>query len=124
MWQSGRGEYWLHALNHIIIPQRSSLWALPLCCWSLVSAVHTRELWPMILAGLLTGLMPQVQTHAFVAVAQWAVVFCLIRLELSWEYVSRWAAFGAVANFLALPQVIPYVARVTKTHGFLKINVI
>jgi hypothetical protein len=41
----------------------------------------------MVLAGTLTGLMPQVQVHSFVAVAQWSIVFCLLNVELSQDYV-------------------------------------
>jgi hypothetical protein len=105
----------------IIVPQRNSLWGMSLCVWSLhalVVGVHNSDLKMMVFAGVLAGLMPQVQGHAFVAIAQWSVLFFLVsRMRDFWN----WTAFGVVANVLGVPQVIPYLRRFAKAN-FDRIN--
>ncbi|KAH0787073.1 hypothetical protein GPJ56_009071 [Histomonas meleagridis] len=130
-WGNGQMEYWFHPIMHIIIPQRSALWSLPLCFWiilMLALAVEHHDLKMFILAGIFTGFLPQLQVHSFVAIAQYAVFLCLItfpfksRIKFKKAFI-QWAIYGIVANVIAFPQLIPFFGRVNKQKkSFLRIN--
>ncbi|KAK8860643.1 hypothetical protein M9Y10_012308 [Tritrichomonas musculus] len=81
MWGENKEEYWFHPITHIILPQRGSLWSMPLCYWAMLCLIFGSRLNDgkfMILAGILTGLTPQVQVHSFVALVQWSISYCLM----------------------------------------------
>jgi len=117
-WSDSQQEFWLQTIMHIIVPQRSALFAIPLCYWAIMSlllSVHKCSLKMMVLAGLLVGLTPQVQAHAFVAMAQWSIVFCLVSFSWNGEWKKeffRWVIFALLANLIALPQLSPFFGRV------------
>jgi hypothetical protein len=135
-WGRDRYEYWFHPLMHVLVPQRASLWSMPLCYWALLLLVHAVEHgeWRLfLLAGLLAGLAPLVQVHSFVALAQWSLAFCALKFPFAalrsrswrdvWGYAWRWAVFGAAACALALPQLAPFLGRLaTARSQFLQIN--
>jgi hypothetical protein len=74
-----------------------------------------------VLAGILTGMMPQVQIHSFVAIAQYSIALCLLTFRP--QHLWKWAVYGLIANALALPQVVPFFQRVsTSRRDFLQIN--
>jgi hypothetical protein len=131
-WGRDQFEYWFHPLMHILVPQRASLWSMPLCYWTLlllIYGVENREWRLFIVAGILTGFTPLVQVHSFVALAQWSIAFCLVKFpfrggfaQIS-QYIGRWALFGFIANCLALPQFYPYFNRLgTARSQFLQVN--
>jgi hypothetical protein len=109
-------EFWLQTVMHIIVPQRNSLWGMSLCVWSLdslVVGVQKCGLRMIVFDGVLVGLTPQVRGHAFVAIAEWSVLFFLVcRMRNFWN----WAAFGVVANVLTVLQIVPYLRRVAKVN--------
>jgi hypothetical protein len=128
-WGNGRYEYWLHPLMHILVPQRASLWSMPLCYWTillLIHAVEHRDWRLFLLAGILTGLTPLVQVHSFVALAQWSLTFFLVKFPFkkpNVRYISLWAVFGITANALALPQFAPFRHRLSASRSqFLQFN--
>jgi len=130
-WGNDQYEYWFHPIMHVLIPQRASLWSMPLCYWTLMCLIYgirTKEWEFFALAGIYTGITPLVQAHSFVGMAQWAVIYAILtfpwkRKEYWVEYIKLWAIFGVVANALALPQFIPYMNRVkTKNDEFVAFN--
>lgn len=127
-WCRDRFEYWFHPLMHIIIPQRAALWSFPLCFWSylcLILGVKLNSFKMMALAGILTGLMPQVQLHSYVSIAQWSIIYCILNIRKKgfWRYFWQWALFGFIAVAVALPQCESYFKKVNSDHGsFLKIK--
>jgi hypothetical protein len=123
-WGRNRSEYWFHPLMHVLVPQRASLWSMPLCYWALLALVRAVESgdWRVFaLAGIFVGFMPLVQIHSFVAVAQWSICFCLLKFpfpslfrkefDVVIGYIVKWGVFGIVANAMALPQFVPYANR-------------
>lgn len=149
IWDGGREEYWFHPITHIMLPQRASLWSMPLCYWTillLLIASRDHDYTIMILAGILTGLTPQVQAHSFIALVQWSVTFCFIRFvsdlyirftdktkkshdrlsiikNLVSDYIKLWGIYGLLSVAIALPQVVPYLGRVeTSENSFFQFN--
>lgn len=130
-WGNGQEEYWFHPIMHIIIPQRSAMWSLPLCVWTILClaiGLENHNYKMFILAGLLTGFMPQVQVHSFVAIAQYSIALCLITFPYhkrsKWKhYITIWAIYGIVANSIGFFQLIPYFHRTSKNRrSFININ--
>lgn len=135
-WGKNQFEYWFHPLMHILIPQRASLWSMPLCYWTILCLIHGIEksdFKMFILAGIYVGFMPLVQVHSYVAVAQWAIAYCLIHFpykklrEKRWKgvlkYVGKWAVFAVVANVMALPQLYPFMNRLSSAKSqFVQLN--
>lgn len=127
----GKNYFWFHPITHVLIPQRASLWAYPLLLWtytSLIISIIKKDFKLMALAGILTGVMPNVQLHAYVSVAQWSVLYCLVKLiEKEWrrfkQYFMIWSLYGAIAISLALPQMPLYLKRVNNaSYKFLDFN--
>ncbi|EAY06984.1 hypothetical protein TVAG_174530 [Trichomonas vaginalis G3] len=130
-WCNNNPQYWFHPLTHIIIPQRASLFVFPLIYWAYLSillAILKKNHKLMALAGLLTALMPQVQLHAYLSIAEWSILFCLLKLiEGEWKnfksYFIIWSVYGITAIPLAIPQILPYLKRVGELQGqFMQYN--
>lgn len=119
-WGNGQSEYWFHPIMHIIIPQRSAMWSLPLCVWTLLFlslGLQQKNRKFFALAGLMTGFLPQLQVHSYVAIAQYAIGLCIIAFPFNnknkWrEYIELWAMYAIIANIIAFPQLLPYLSRV------------
>jgi hypothetical protein len=122
-WGRNQYEYWFHPLMHVIVPQRASLWSLPLCCWTLFTLVHAADAkdWRLFaLAGVFTGFTPLVQIHSYVALAQWSICFWLVGAR---RQIVGWAVFASVANVMAIPQFTPYLGRLTAARDqFVRLN--
>ncbi|KAH0788048.1 hypothetical protein GPJ56_008030 [Histomonas meleagridis] len=118
-WGRNRYEYWFHPIFHILVPQRASLWSMPLCYWGILFLIHSVERFDwrfFLLSALYTGFTPLVQVHSYVSLAQYAIFLCI--LTFPWTHKSKmpkvialWALYAIVANVMAFPQLIPYVKR-------------
>lgn len=132
-WGGKEHAYWFHPLLHILIPQRSALFSMPLCYWTLyllATGVEHGDNRLMCLAGILTALCPQLQLHSYVGLAQWAIVFCLINFPYKnpeqWKkYFLLWACYGIIGISFGLPQFYPFIGRLSSSsargHGFVRI---
>ena len=130
-WPGQQYAYWFHCLFHVLIPQRASLFSMPLCYWTiylLIQGVTHKHRGLMFIAGILTGLTPLVQMHSYVALAQWAICYCALMFPYKkpkkWKQtILLWAIYAITANAIALPQFAPYMHRLTKSESsFLRID--
>lgn len=140
-WPGDIEAFWFHPIMHYLIPQRSALFGVPLCYWSihlLMLGVKSENFKFFFFAALLTGLTPQVQAHAYMSMAQWSIAFCITMFPFKTprkyiKYFLQWAVYGIFANVFALPQLPPFFQRVKsrrsvflsfdpiyKMHGFFK----
>jgi hypothetical protein len=78
-----------------------------------------------VLAGVLTGLLPQLQVHGYVAIAQYSISLAIVtinRRKLR-KAVRHWIVYAVIANVLAVPQLGPYFRRVSRAkREFIRIN--
>ena len=118
--------YWFHPLMHVLIPQRASLWSMPLCYWCilcLLKGMEEKNIDFFILAAIYVGITPLVQMHSYVALAQWAIVYAILNFPWKqpkcWlEHIKLWLTFALIANILAVPQFTPYLNRLSsKING-------
>eukprot|EP00299_Pterocystis_sp_00344_P008762 c3450_g1_i1.p1 GENE.c3450_g1_i1~~c3450_g1_i1.p1 ORF type:complete len:526 (-),score=108.25 c3450_g1_i1:1-1578(-) len=83
------------------------------------------------LAGILVGLLPQTQPHSFVSVGIIILTVAIIQtVQLlwtrSWKHrftihaVQNWITFGILAFALGIPQLLPFVHRVSHGSGFVR----
>lgn len=116
-WPMNIDEYWFQTVMHMLVPQRSSLFGIPLCFWSiLLLIIGQKKNDPKLffVAAILTGFTPQVQAHAYMSMAQWAVAFCLITFPYKGKWTSaikNWCIYGILANVMAFPQLPPFFKR-------------
>ncbi|EAY07249.1 hypothetical protein TVAG_240500 [Trichomonas vaginalis G3] len=130
-WTNDFDGYWFQTLMHLLLPQRSSLFAVPLCFWTiylLIHAVKLEDFRLMFLASLITGYMPQVQAHAYMAIAQWSITYAIITFPYltreKWKrFFFLWLLYGVVANAMAIPQLPPFFQRISIARkSFLQIE--
>ena len=132
-WGGKELGYWFHPIMHILVPQRASLFSMPLCYWTLYLLAYGVEYQDnklMYLAGIFTALCPQFQVHSYVGLAQWAIVFCALKFPYKqfslWKkYIIVWACYGFVGICFGLPQFYPFLGRLSdktaRASGFLNI---
>lgn len=130
-WPEHRNEYWFQPITQVLLPQRASLFSMPLCYWTilmLIIGVKKEKVRYFFCAAIYTGLMPLVQVHSYVAIAQWAIVYCFLTFPYKnrkqWKkFIMFWLVYGIVANLFSFPQLIPYISRVkeAKDH-FIRIQ--
>ena len=119
MWGNDIQEYWFHPIMHVLVPQRASLWSMPLCYWCLICLIIGIKFmkWKFfLLASLYVGITPLVQVHSYVSLAQWSIVYAAINFpwkdKSKWSiHILCWAIYGIVANVLAVPQFTPFLQR-------------
>lgn len=130
-WKGGREEYWFQTVMHILLPQRSALFGIPLCYWAILALIYAEKeenIKMTIVAALLVGFTPQVQAHAYMAMAQWSIAYCLVSFPWTdrskWTSAFlRWLTFGVLANVMAFPQLPPFFNRLEANKvDFLKLK--
>ncbi len=111
-----RGLYWPNVITDAFLPQRAILFGLAISlivftCFAIFwergaesEGSSARGWWPlMIFAGVLTGLLPIIHPHSFIAVGIAAA--CLFAFRPRWI----WLGFWIPAIGLAAPQLIALV---------------
>lgn len=118
---------WMQPLIHILIPQRSALFASPLVLTCLICLMKGVKRWDysyFALAGFCTAFLPQLQVHSFVAMAQFSIATCLIffpsKLEFRRTFIS-WLIYGTISCVIGLPLTFPYWVRENEnTSSFIR----
>ncbi|EAY21344.1 hypothetical protein TVAG_167190 [Trichomonas vaginalis G3] len=120
--------YTLQPLTQILIPQRSSLFSFPLVlgilmCFVKITQEKEINIRYIILAGLCTCTLPQLQVHSFVAIAQYSISLCLIFLfktkEKFWPYFFKWSLYGLISCSIGIPLTYPFWGRAHEGKLFL-----
>lgn len=113
-----KGILWANIIADGLLPQRTSLFGIPLTLMILaLFAIYWRESgepaaksnsWRLLFgAGLLTGLLPSFHTHSYAAVGFVSGILFLMRPR------RVWLAFWLPAVLLALPQLARLASHVT-----------
>ena len=109
------GYHFLNVITSSLLPQRSFLFGMPLAVAILLLLLPGCEeprATRFCAAGLLAGLMPLAHAHTVLALAPVVVLLAAQDLAAHRQRVrpviQRWAAFGATALVVGLPQVAYY----------------
>jgi hypothetical protein len=127
---SERGLHWTNIVVDMLIPQRTSLFGLPLGLmiftifavvwqrWHLVKKELTdnspRELILLLMAGVLAGVLPLFHTHTYIAVGVVSVILFGLRPR------RAWLAFWIPGVLIAAPQIISLAQRATEGSGIIR----
>jgi hypothetical protein len=121
------GAFWFQTMTHLFQPQRCATFGLPLCLvtfLALFDGVRHLELNFFVLAALAVGILPQVQVHAYLAMALFSLALSVATFPFaalsSRKALLCWAAFGCLANAIALPLCWPMLTRVVETQSFVR----
>lgn len=131
-WGNGRTEGWFQTIIHILLPQRCSLFSMPIA-YSIILILmvagksESINPQPFIAIGLLVASLPQVQMHSVIAVAQWGV-FYVIRsfpyrsIKKSFKpFFVNYSILAVTALIIGVPQILPFLSRM-KTSNFMQIK--
>ena len=121
---------WANPICDMIIPQRTTMagWCCILpCIWLLIDAVKTKSRAAYITLGILSGCMPMIHTHSFLALGIICAVifFPYIADEKTADgkkaFFINWLIFGGIVAVMAAPQLIYWTFRQTGgNESFLK----
>ncbi|EAY08542.1 hypothetical protein TVAG_487690 [Trichomonas vaginalis G3] len=127
-WGKGREEFWFQTIVHILLPQRASLFSIPLA-WGaisiLMSTLNNQNYSQFIAVALIVGILPQVHPHSIIALMEWGSCFGLIQLirvkkSKVCKLVGCYFVLGIIAISVGVPQFLPYFKRV-ESNNFMKL---
>lgn len=117
---AGKNGCWLQPVIHILLPQRASLYSLPIA-WGVIFLFMSNNPLKMDIRlyvgiGLLVASLAQVQAHSVIALGQWGMVYALIFLFKSRNserayLIYNFGSLSIVAICLGLFQIFPYLGR-------------
>jgi hypothetical protein len=90
-------------------------------CWSyILLMLAARSNWRIfLLCGFIVGILPQVQGHSLITLLEWTFAHAVVMFP--WKsckemknMVLHYFVLGIPALVLAVPQLLPFVARVSK----------
>ena len=115
---------WANSICDMIIPQRTTMagWFMFMpCLWLLIDALNNKNRRTYIILGIISGCMPMVHTHTFLAFGViCAALFILhfIKESNKKEYFINWLIFGGITLLLALPQLCFWTFRQTAESSY------
>jgi len=122
---------WSNIICDMIIPQRTILAGLTfvlLAFWLLFKAITNENLEDKkyyIAAGVAGGLLPMINTHAFLGFSiialVWGAVFLFQQKKIS-QYIIKWLWLGIPLLIIALPQLFFWTFTQASSEGFIKIS--
>ena len=118
---SERGLHWTNLVADMMVPQRTSLFGLPLALVIFTVFAFVWQRWheveedkktnaprssvPMLVAGVLAGLLPLFHTHTYIGVGLVSIGLFALRPR------REWLAFWTPAVVIAAPQLLALSAR-------------
>lgn len=126
-WGENHQEFWLQSIAHILLPQRASLFSIPIA-WSVILILikfnGTKDIKGFIAAGLLVAELPQVHPHSIIGLAQYGFSLFLLTFpykntQKSKIFLRNYFTLGIIAIVFGAFQCIPYLGRTT-TSNFMR----
>lgn len=117
---NGKHGCWFHSIIHVILPQRASLFALPIS-WSIIylllSSKPVLDIKCFACIGLLISALPQVQAHALIALFEFGLCYAIIKFPYGNKkqmlaVIANYSMMAAIGLTLGLPQLKNYLGRV------------
>jgi hypothetical protein len=120
IWGRDRYGYWFHPILHVLLPQRLSLFSMPICWSYILLMIIAKGNWRVYLfCGLIIGILPQVQGHSLITLLEWTYAHALINFP--WRSLKEMRAqillylvLGVPALTIAIPQLLPFIGRVSQ----------
>jgi len=119
---------WSNVICDMLVPQRTTLigWAIVFFLfWLALRAIENKKNLYFLVLGIMTGLMPMIHTHSFLAFGVIAFVWFVIELIKETkriEYIKKWLYFGIPVAILALPQLMFWTFSQATGDGFTRFH--
>lgn len=129
----GRDLFWFSCISHVLLPQRSALFAYPLdlivfillaTLLAMPHATYKQKTKVYTLCGVVTGLLPLVHAHSFLSMGLLLAVFALLDLRQTFNLNSKtggsfwlWVRFAVCVLVLSVPQMPNYFDRLMNSGG-------
>ena len=126
-WTHKQNVFWFQSLTHILNPQRSATYVLPLCALTLIcliKGIKRFELQYFVLAAICVGITPQTQVHAYASLALFSIALCITTFQKKkfLKVIECWGVYGILANVIALPLFYPFLERSLSNADFLSLK--
>jgi hypothetical protein len=125
-WGGETYNFWFQNTAHVMLPQRSSLFGLPIAFsvvfLSMLLDFNKLDFRIFLSMGILVSSLPQVQPHSLIALFEFSIGLAVVNIRrVSVQWVGHFAIWGLSAFLLSLPQLFPYFSRTVgkrKGHFF------
>ncbi len=119
---------WSNVIADMLVPQRTTMggWAiLFIALWLLYKAIIEKKKPYFLYAGILSGLMPMIHTHSYLAIGlislSWLTFYSLFQSKKRSELLF-WLYFFIPAGLLSFPQLFFWTLPQSTVGGFLKLH--
>ena len=115
---------WANSICDMIIPQRTTMagWCMFMpCLWILIDAIKSKNKNTFILLGILSGCLPMIHTHTFLAfgiICASLFIAYLIKEKDKKTFFINWLIFGGITLALALPQLCLWTFSQTSESSY------
>ena len=121
------GLRWVNPIVDMLIPQRATLfgWAFVFpCLYLLLRFTFERDSKALWLLIPLSGGLPLIHTHSFLALGIVSGVYCLMDVFRRFEKkrLINWAIYGLAAILLAAPQLFAFAFRQAGESGMVQLH--
>jgi len=127
-WSQDLHAFWFQSLTHILNPQRSLTFTLPLCALAilfLIDGIKSFDWRYFLIAAITVSVMPQTQVHAYVSLGLYAITLCMLTFPFDDMFCQAficWFIFGFVANVIAVPLCLPYFDKTSDDPTFISFS--
>ena len=114
-WGKDKHEFWFQTIIHILMPQRASLFGLPISYSIILIFLKINfktkpKIDLFIIASIFIILLPQISGQILIAITQWVISYGLIHFQFNqfWNYFI----FGIICLSFGIPQLVPFFNRI------------
>lgn len=121
------GLRWVNPIVDMLIPQRATLfgWAFLFpCLYLLIRFAFEKRKSALLPLILLSGGLPLIHTHSFLALGVVSAVYCVQDLILRFDKnrLIQWGCYGCIAVALAAPQLFCFSFQQASESGMVKLH--
>lgn len=121
------GLRWVNPIVDMLIPQRATLfgWAFLFPCLTLLHGYRFHDRQENVLPlGIISGLLPLIHTHSFLALGVISAVYCLSdrKLYQSKKRLFGWLLYAGLACLIGMPQLFGFAFRQASESGMVRLH--
>lgn len=121
------GLRWVNPIIDMLLPQRATLfgWAFLFpCLYLLIEFVAKDKRENILPLGLISGLLPLIHTHSFLALGILSAVFCLTDLitHFNVKRLLCWTVYAGIACLIGMPQLFGFAFRQASESGMVQLH--
>ena len=121
------GLRWVNPIVDMLIPQRATLfgWAFLFPCLMLLHGYRFHDRRENIIPlGIISGLLPLIHTHSFLALGVISAVYCLTdrKMYQNPKRLFGWLIYAGLACLIGMPQLFGFAFRQASESGMVRLH--